>query len=235
MMAEKESVDDLEVRFNRAANHLQSLAANLDSGQLLGFYGLYKQATVGLCDTAKPSWYQAQAKQKWEAWRSLGDMGKEEAMEKYISLLTNLDENWEHDAKIGGKAWVAVSSMVNTDDVLSDGDKTLFDWVKEGREDKVRELLLRDSSIINTPDKDNMLPIHWAADRGHIPTIKCLIEKGADINAQDDDGQTALHYAASCGHADVVEYLLSIGAKSLKDHDGLTPKQVADDRLAAIL
>lgn len=235
MMAEKESLSDLEDRFNRAANYLQSLAANLDSGQLLGFYGLYKQATVGTCDTGKPSWYQAQAKQKWEAWRCLGDMSKETAMENYISALTKLDRNWEHDSKIGGRAWVAVSSMVNTDEVLSDGDKTLLDWVKENNEDKVRESLLRDAATVNAPDEDNMVPIHWAADRGHIPTIKCLVERGADIDAQDNDGQTALHYAASCGHADVVEYLLAIGAKSLKDHDGLTPKQVADERLAAIL
>ncbi|XP_011300721.1 acyl-CoA-binding domain-containing protein 6 [Fopius arisanus] len=235
MMAKKGSLSDLENRFSRAADHLQSLVASLDSGQLLGFYGLYKQATVGPCDTPKPSWYQAQAKQKWEAWRSLGSMGKAEAMEKYVSALKKLNDNWEDESKIGGRAWVAVSSMVNTDDTLNDGDKTLLDWVKEGNEDKVRETLMRNSSIVNSPDESNMLPIHWAADRGHMLTIKCLIERGADIDAQDNDGQTPLHYAASCGHADVVEYLLSIGAKSLKDHDGLTPKQVADERLAAVL
>uniref|UniRef100_A0A6V7L4E5 Acyl-CoA-binding domain-containing protein 6 n=1 Tax=Bracon brevicornis TaxID=1563983 RepID=A0A6V7L4E5_9HYME len=234
-MAEKESLSELEERFNKAANHLQSLVSNLDSGQLLTFYGLYKQATAGVCDISKPNWYQVQAKQKWEAWKNLGDMKRDEAMEKYISILTDLDPKWEEDAKIGGQGWMAVSSMLNTDVQIDDRDKSFLDWVKESKEDKVKELLKANSSIINLPDNEGMLPIHWAADRGHLPTMKCLIDNGADINAQDDDGQTPLHYAASCGHIDIIEYLISIGAKSLKDRDGLTPQQVADERVAAIL
>ena len=51
------------------------------------FYGLYKQATLGKCEDPKPSFYQVIASHKWKAWSSLGDMPKEEAMEKYVTEL----------------------------------------------------------------------------------------------------------------------------------------------------
>ncbi|XP_008560819.1 acyl-CoA-binding domain-containing protein 6 [Microplitis demolitor] len=228
------TTSELEETFARAANHLQTMVSSLDSGQLLAFYGLYKQATVGVCDTARPSWYQTQAKYKWEAWKALGDMGKEVAMNNYIRAITKLDPDWEQEAKIGSKSWNAVSSLLKTDIELSDAEKTLLDWVKDGNDKKVWEILSTYSTSLNVPGEDGMMPIHWAADRGHLPTIKCLIENGANVDAQDEDGQTALHYAASCGHADVVKYLLSIGAKLLQDNDGFTPKDIADKDLIAM-
>lgn len=236
-MADNEllTTTELEDKFSRAANHLQSMIANLDSGQLLGFYGLYKQATCGICDTPKPSWYQTQAKYKWEAWKTLADMSKEVAMEKYINAITKIDPNWEHDAKFNAHSWIAISSLPNTDIELSDADKTFLDWVKEGNEIKLSEILSINQIDINVPGEDGMTAIHWAADRGYVPIIKCLVENGADINAQDDSGQTPLHYAASCSHKEAVEYLLSVAAKSLKDNDGYTPKDIADQSIQAML
>ncbi|XP_015511397.1 acyl-CoA-binding domain-containing protein 6 [Neodiprion pinetum] len=236
-MANSESADisQLDKTFDRAADHLQSLASQLDSGQLLGFYGLYKQATVGPCDTPRPSWYQTQAKHKWEAWKALGDMGKEVAMGSYIRAVGKLDPTWEKDARLGSQAWVTVSRLPNTDVELRDIDKTLLDWVKDGDEEKVRDIIARDRKSINVSDDSGMLPIHWASDRGYMPTIKCLVENGAEVNARDNEGQTALHYAASCGHAEVVKYLLSVGAQCVKDNDGMTPKDVADEQIAALL
>lgn len=225
---------ELEETFSRAANHLQTMVSSLDSGQLLAFYGLFKQATVGVCDTAKPSWYQTQAKYKWEAWKALGDMTKEVAMQNYVSAITKLDPNWEQDARVGSKSWNAVSSLLKTDVEISDAEKTLLDWVKDGNDKRVWEILSTEAKGLNVPDEDGMMPIHWAADRGSLPTIKCLIEHGADVDAQDNDGQTALHYAASCGHAEVVKYLMSIGAKLLQDNDGFSPKDIADQDLVAM-
>ena len=33
-----------------------------------------------------------------------------------------------------------------------------------------------------------MSSLHWAADGGHVHTVKCLIEKGAEVNSEDDGG-----------------------------------------------
>ena len=32
-----------------------------------------------------------------------------------------------------------------------------------------------------------MSPLHWAADGGHVNTVKMLIEKGAELHSKDDD------------------------------------------------
>lgn len=226
---------DLEETFNRAAKHLQTLVSELNNTELLTFYAFYKQATVGPCDIPRPNWYQTQAKQKWEAWKNLGDMSREVAMENYISALKNVNPSWEEDAKADSQGWVAISRLTNTEEELEDAEKTFLDWVKEGNKNMVQEILSKERGVVDTPDEDGLLPLHWAADRGHVMVMEHLVKKGANINMQDRDGQTPLHYAASCGHIDAVKYLLSIGAESIEDNDGMTPKDIADEQVVAIL
>ncbi|CAL7940846.1 unnamed protein product [Xylocopa violacea] len=225
----------LEKTFNKAAHHLQLLAAELSSTQLLKFYALYKQATIGPCNISKPNWYQLQARQKWEAWKSLNDMSCNDAMNNYIQELTKLNPNWEEDTQSESGSWVAISRLINMEEEIHDTDKTFLDWIKDGHEEKVQELLSKEPKLVNVTDREGLLPIHWAADRGHLKIIEQLIEKGTNVNSQDDDGQTPLHYAASCGHIDVVKYLLSIGAQSIKDNNGMIPKDIADEHLKDIL
>ena len=56
-------------------------------------------------------------------------------------------------------------------------------------------------------------PLHGAAWRGDIATIRALVAGGADVNAQDDLGATALYWAARGGErADVIAALLDLGA-----------------------
>ncbi|KAJ8683271.1 hypothetical protein QAD02_019063 [Eretmocerus hayati] len=225
-------ISDLEETFNKAAGHIQSLAAQLDQDRLLGFYGLYKQATCGPCNVSSPYWYQVQAKHKWDAWNNLRDMSREVAMASYIRAVAKLDPDWERDAKSSSKAWVVVSRLPNTDTELRDIDKNLLDWVKDSNLDKVQQSLARCKGDIGLKDDNFMLPIHWAADRGDLEIFQCLVEAGSNLNATDIEGQTPLHYAASCGHAEVVKYLLSKNAQSLPDNDGMLPKDVADESLS---
>ncbi|OAD61674.1 Acyl-CoA-binding domain-containing protein 6 [Eufriesea mexicana] len=225
----------LEKTFNKAAQYLQSLASELNSTELLRFYALYKQATIGPCNISKPNWYQMQAKQKWEAWESLNDMSCDDAMNNYIQELTKLNPNWKENAQSESSNWVGISQLVNMEDEISDTDKTFLDWVKEGHIEKVQELLDKEPKLANLTDSEGLLPIHWAADRGHLRIIEQLIKKGTNVNSQDEDGQTPLHYAASCGHLDVVKYLLSIGAQSIEDKNGMQPKDIADEHLRGIL
>lgn len=236
MASDEAETSDLEARFEKASDHLRCLVPRLDSGQLLGFYALYKQATVGPCNAQRPTWYQMEAKHKWEAWNNLGNMSREVAMVNYVRAIEKLDPDWlDNAADTKNKIWVSVSKPCNVDQELCDGDKTLFDWIKDGDETKVWELLTKEPSHIGILDDTGMLPIHWAADRGHLPIIKQLVEAGSDVNSRDMDGQTPLHYAVSCGHFEATEYLLSVGAQSLKDNNGMVPKDIADEHLVAIL
>lgn len=225
------NVTDLEDRFNRASKYMQSLVSELNTDQLLTFYGLYKQATVGPCDISKPNWYQVQAVRKYEAWKKLGDMSQEIAMANYIDIIARLNPSWEEEAKFDeSRGWTSVSKLPNTDAALKDTEKTFLDWLKEGNETKVREMVSKEPGLSEWMDDIGLLPIHWAADRGHVEILKFLIEQGADLNSLDLEEQTPLHYAACCGHVEAVRYLLSIGADtSRKNGDGMTPKDIAID------
>lgn len=48
-----------------------------------------------------------------------------------------------------------------------------------------------------------------AINRGDVPTVRELLDRGVDIDARDRYGQTALMLAAHAGHRQVVETLIA--------------------------
>ncbi len=52
----------------------------------------------------------------------------------------------------------------------------------------------------------------YAARKGFLPTIECLVEKGAELEATNSDGNTALHLTSRKGWLTSVKYLLQKGA-----------------------
>jgi len=50
--------------------------------------------------------------------------------------------------------------------------------------------------------------LHYAAQNGHIHTMKLLLEHGADINATEQCGFTALFFCTNFGYASCVQLLL---------------------------
>ncbi|KAJ8396815.1 hypothetical protein AAFF_G00014140 [Aldrovandia affinis] len=77
-----------ELRFDAAVKVIQSLPPNgsfqPSNDMMLKFYSYYKQATQGPCDIPRPGFWDPVGKVKWDAWSSLGDMPKEEAMIAYV-------------------------------------------------------------------------------------------------------------------------------------------------------
>ncbi|XP_065124621.1 acyl-CoA-binding domain-containing protein 5-B isoform X2 [Paramisgurnus dabryanus] len=75
-------------RFEAAVKVIRSLpgdgAYELSDDMLLMFYGYYKQATSGPCNTIKPNSWNSINKAKWEAWKALGNMSKKQAMTEYV-------------------------------------------------------------------------------------------------------------------------------------------------------
>lgn len=232
-LSEFEDDSPLEQDFAAASKFLESIVSSLEQSHLLQFYGLYKQATVGKCNIAKPGLFALQAKAKWNAWNELGDIGKEVAMQKYVDKMYELRPDWQQKRTqpAGGKeaCWVAVSTLVNDEAELEQSAKCCFDYAKEGDLEKLNEAIALGVAVDDL-DSDGLAMLHWAADRGHLAVVERLLAAGCDVNRVDADGQTALHYSASVGHADCVRALLAAGAdKNRTDDEDQTCLDVTTD------
>ncbi|XP_053351047.1 acyl-CoA-binding domain-containing protein 5A isoform X2 [Clarias gariepinus] len=90
-MMDDESRSVHEQRFDAAVKVIQSLPANgsfqPSNEMMLKFYSYYKQATLGPCNIPRPGFWDPVGKVKWDAWHSLGDMPKEDAMTAYVDDL----------------------------------------------------------------------------------------------------------------------------------------------------
>ncbi|MBI4511608.1 MAG: ankyrin repeat domain-containing protein, partial [Deltaproteobacteria bacterium] len=94
--------------------------------------------------------------------------------------------------------------------VLSRGPILLRDASTAGHNGAVRTLLALGVDP-NAPFYDKG-PLSAAAKRGHIQTVRLLLDGGADPDSRAAFGTTALVYAASAGHLDVVRLLVVRGA-----------------------
>ncbi|KAJ3330167.1 hypothetical protein HDU76_006285 [Blyttiomyces sp. JEL0837] len=192
-------------------------------------------------------WTNDEIVRKWEAWKSAGELSKDDASRQYVEYLEEVS-SWKRNhgsqnsesviansasdsgksASSAGGMGVGVSVMAyEEEEVISDSDKTLNDWIKEGNIDQVRRLC-NDGVNVKLADEDGVCPIHWASDRGHPTIVQLLLESGADVNATDSEGLTALHYAAITEHDEVIRILLNFGAdRSRSDSAGETPENYA--------
>lgn len=62
----------------------------MDELSQLELYAIYKQATVGDCNTESPSFTDFFGRTKWDAWNELKGWSKERAMEQYIAKTEHL-------------------------------------------------------------------------------------------------------------------------------------------------
>lgn len=228
---------ELEELFNKACNYVVSSAFDISITDRLYFYARYKQALEGPCNTSKPSLFDPQGRKKWEAWNSIRDITKNNAMKQYVEKLSDLDDGWEQievitPTKSLNESWVSVSTMRKVDEERDDiGEgrvKTVFDYVKENDMNNLSKIPLTE---LNVKDDNQMSPLHWACDRGHLKIVKYLLDSNMySIDDQDADGLTALHFAVSCGHIDIAKLLITRGGRlDLKDNEGSTAFDCAED------
>lgn len=58
---------------------------------LLDLYSLYKQSTIGDCNTSQPGGlFNMKEKAKWNSWNKIKGTNRETAMKMYIDIVTNL-------------------------------------------------------------------------------------------------------------------------------------------------
>ena len=76
--------------FTDAAEQAKQLPTKPSDADLLELYGLFKQATVGDCNTDRPGMFDLKGKAKWDAWNGKKGMSSEDAEGQYIAKVNEL-------------------------------------------------------------------------------------------------------------------------------------------------
>ncbi|CDO64442.1 acyl-CoA binding protein, isoform 1, ACBP1 [Plasmodium reichenowi] len=68
---------------------------NLPNDIKLNLYKYYKQSTVGNCNIKVPSKFKVTDRRKYEAWKSVENLNKEDAKKRYVELVSALFPYWK--------------------------------------------------------------------------------------------------------------------------------------------
>ncbi|XP_074589035.1 acyl-CoA-binding domain-containing protein 2-like isoform X2 [Curcuma longa] len=233
---------ELDDAFGAAAAFVAAVAADKKSVKVsndlqLQLYGLYKIATEGPCVVPQPSALKMTARAKWNAWQRLGTMPPEEAMQKYIMIISELYPSWaDGSTKKGaydklpsgstakGSMGPVFSSFIHEEEPeVALQLEPIHVFAREGQPAGLLTLITKGASV-NSRDSEGRTALHWAVDRGHLDAVKTLLDNDAHVNAKDDEGQTPLHYAALCEREEIARLLVSHHADpSVKDNFDSSP------------
>lgn len=80
----------LQTKFDQALADSKNLAERPDNMTLLKIYALYKQASTGDAEGKRPGFTDMIGRAKWDAWDALKGTSKDDAMQQYVDLITDL-------------------------------------------------------------------------------------------------------------------------------------------------
>jgi diazepam-binding inhibitor (GABA receptor modulator, acyl-CoA-binding protein) len=83
-------MNDLQTRFDEAAEALQRLPRRPDNETLLRLYALYKQGSAGDAQGKRPGILDPVGRAKFDAWSGLQGTPQEQAMQEYVELVERL-------------------------------------------------------------------------------------------------------------------------------------------------
>ena len=119
------------------------------------------------------------------------------------------DAQYELAKEHGFSSWRALKAHV--DSLTLDGQ--LFAAAKAGDTGVLAQLLDAHPEKLHLRDEpyEHTL-LHIASARGHLATVKLLLERGLDVNVREKgDNSYPMHWAAAEGHLDVVRTLADAG------------------------
>ncbi|XP_059390681.1 acyl-CoA-binding domain-containing protein 5A-like [Carassius carassius] len=174
-----------EQRFNAAVKVIQNLPSNgsfqPSHDMMLKFYSYYKQATQGPCNIPRPGFWDPVGKAKWDAWNSLGEMPKEDAMAAYVE-----------DLKL------ILESMPVTDEVeeLLRVIGPFYELVDDKRKiTQVSELSTGFGSMLTSPPKSvtksiiRTMEMNGSLDSYPVKTAETPKTKSTDMEDGEDDNE----------------------------------------------
>jgi acyl-CoA-binding protein len=81
--------------FESAAARTKEFTKRPSNEELLELYALYKQATEGDVRGERPGDFDFKAIAKFDAWEALQGKSQEQAMQEYITLVNNLQQQYQ--------------------------------------------------------------------------------------------------------------------------------------------
>ncbi|CAG0894100.1 unnamed protein product, partial [Darwinula stevensoni] len=121
----------LEEKFDAAVKVIRNLPKDgpyqPSSDMQLRFYGLFKQATEGPCNKPQPSFWQVVNRAKWDAWKGMSSMSKEDAMLQYVEELKKVVETMPLTEDVSDFVSVASPLMDIIEDASREDDGSVSD------------------------------------------------------------------------------------------------------------
>lgn len=81
---------DLNSQFEQASQDAKSLSSKPSNNDLLALYSLYKQGTEGDCTGKRPGMTNIKGRAKFDAWKKIDGLSKDDAMQQYIDKVAAL-------------------------------------------------------------------------------------------------------------------------------------------------
>jgi diazepam-binding inhibitor (GABA receptor modulating acyl-CoA-binding protein) len=82
----------LQAQFDAAQAASKNLAERPDNMTLLEIYALFKQSTTGDVSGERPGFTDMVARAKYDAWVGVKGLSKDQAMQRYVDLITDLQD-----------------------------------------------------------------------------------------------------------------------------------------------
>ncbi|KAB5531604.1 hypothetical protein DKX38_018274 [Salix brachista] len=235
---------ELDEMFSAATAFVAATAADRNSLKAssdlqLQLYGYYKIATEGPCTSPPPSALKMTARAKWQAWQKLGAMPPEDAMQKYIDIVTELYPTWASGSTVVRRAKAEMGTdRAQIAEDLWDRFSALLSMRRDQKLScKVLLTSMRKAYLICISLGLHMITriaplkmdaIHAFAREGEVNNLLKCIDSGVSVNLRDSEGRTPMHWAVDRGHLDIAEELVRKNADiNAKDNDGQTPLHYA--------
>ncbi|KAL4191697.1 hypothetical protein AMTRI_Chr07g31190 [Amborella trichopoda] len=239
---------ELDESFSAATSFVATMATDRSSQKVsnetqLELYGLYKIATEGPCNIPQPSALKISARAKWNAWQRLGTMPPEEAMQRYIMIVSQLYPTWasggtsrNKEGDDGSSATAKGGTMGPVFSTFAHDEDSDSELKMEGihvcaREGEMNNLLkyLEQGDLVNSRAiMTGGYPVITVTLIGLKPLFKSrdyILSGTFELkkSLEDSDGRSALHWAVDRGHLDIVELLIKKNADvNAKDNEGQT-------------
>jgi ankyrin repeat protein len=165
-----------------------------------------------------------------------GDMDEVCALLKMRASVTKVDKNnmtpLHYCATHTHQRFDIVEKLLDAGASLNERDsfgRSAFSLFCINPSPEVAKFLLKRRPSLNSKDKDNWTPLHFACAGGSdLPTLETLLQS-CDALSADKVGRTPLHLACSHGHLTIAQYLIQkADAKvNTKDSKGWAPLATA--------